>query len=110
VVDYDEVRSGRARTGFIFSLVTMTNQIGSAVGVWLAFQLLDVIGFSPGATEHDPETLTQFRWIYVGVPATLSLIVAALMLHFPIDRASQRNLRRRIEARTLNVSGAPRID
>ena len=100
VADHDTVATGQARTGLFFSFLTMTNKLGQAFAIWIAFSLLHWVGFHPGA-ENTPEALIGFRLVYV-VPTSLIAAGTALLLwYFPLDEARQRANRATLERRAL---------
>lgn len=101
VVDDDNLRSGSARTGSLYSTLTMTNKIGRALSVGIAYWALDVIGFTPGGP-NDPTTLFNFRLLYVVPPVLLNLALAAVVWNFPIDLERQKQLRRALRKRGQN--------
>jgi len=98
VVDHDNLRSGSARTGSLYSMLTMTNKVGRALSVGIAYWALDLIGFVPGGV-NDPSTLFQFRLLYVVPPVLLNLVLIGAVWHFPIDLQRQKELRRALRHR-----------
>jgi len=98
VIDTDYLETGQRRTGLYYSLLSMTAKVGAALAVGITYPLLDLIQFKPGG-ENSPETLNQFMAMYVTLPAIVMLAAAVVMWRFPLDRAAQQDLRRRIEER-----------
>jgi len=98
VADEDAVHSGSQRTGLFFSLLTMTNKIGSAVAVGIAYAALDVIGFVPGG-ENSTAAITGLKAVYVWPACLLSIVVAGIMWAFPLDEARQRRNRQILDER-----------
>ncbi len=98
VIDTDYLETGQRRTGLYYSLLSMTAKVGAALAVGITYPLLDFIQFTPGG-ENTPETLNQFMAMYVTLPAIVMLAAAVVMWRFPLDRAAQLDLRRRIEER-----------
>ena len=105
VTDADQVESGQLRTGLFYSLVTMTSKVGTAIGVGLVFPVLDWIGFDPRG-DNTPTALDGLRYLFVFVPLVAEVIVAWILFHYPLDEETQRELRRRIEARRATSSSA----
>jgi GPH family glycoside/pentoside/hexuronide:cation symporter len=100
VADHDTIETGQARTGLFFSLLTMTNKLGQAFAIWIAYSLLDWIGFRPGA-ENTEATLMGFRLAYILPTIVIALVSAVLLWFFPIDEAKQRQNRATLEQRAL---------
>ncbi|MBX3272174.1 MAG: MFS transporter [Sandaracinaceae bacterium] len=98
VTDHDALRSGTRRAGLFYSLLAMTNKLGFALSVGVAYPLLDLVGFDPQA-ENSPEAILGLRLVYVIVPAASLLAAAAAMWRFPLDEKLQRELRAEVAAR-----------
>jgi GPH family glycoside/pentoside/hexuronide:cation symporter len=100
VADHDTIETGQARTGLFFSLLTMTNKLGQAFAIWIAYSLLDRIGFHPGA-ENAEATLISFRLAFIVPTIAIALASGVLLWFFPIDEARQRQNRATLEQRAL---------
>lgn len=98
VTDYDNLQSGQQRSGLYYSLITMTSKAGTAVGVGLAYPLLDLIGFNPEGG-NSQAAIDGLRYVYVFIPVTTDIILAWLFYTFPLTREMQRDMRERIDAR-----------
>ena len=72
---------------------------GMALGVGLAFPLLEATGFRAGAADQSPAALLALVLLYSLVPAAFKLAAIALYLRYPITAARQQRIRRLIEAR-----------
>lgn len=98
VADEDHAESGAQRTGLYYALLTMTNKIGQALSIGVIYPILGRMGYVPGA-ENSAANVDSLLMIYVWVPAACSLAVAAIMWHYPLDLARQKELRKVIEER-----------
>jgi len=98
VTDYDNLQSGQQRSGLYYSLITMTSKVGTAVGVGLAYPLLDLIGFNPDGG-NSQAAIDGLRYVYVFIPVVTDILLAWLFYTFPLTREMQRDMRQRIEAR-----------
>lgn len=99
VVDYDTASSGEERTGVHMALYTLIWKVGLALGVGLAYGLLDIVGFDPAATHSTAGDVLKIRLIAC-IPTSLLLIPAAIILwNFPITKKVQKELRQKIDAR-----------
>lgn len=107
VADEDAVHCGSQRTGLFFSLLTMTNKVGSALAVGIAYGALDLIGFVPGAA-NSPAAIGGLRAVYVWPACLLSVVVAGIVWSFPLDEARQRRNREILDARAAAAEPARR--
>lgn len=105
VADHDAVHSGQQRTGLFYSLLTMTNKLGHAVAIGVAYFALDMIGFKAGG-ENTEAVLSGLRAVYVWPAVVISIGVVLIIWRFPIDESKQIENRRILEARALDVAEA----
>jgi glycoside/pentoside/hexuronide:cation symporter, GPH family len=94
--DLDYLRSGIDRRGTHMAILMFFFKLALAAGVGVAFPLLDAIGFnSTGA--NDPGTLDHLRVIVAVVPALLMLPAFGCLWNYPLTRAAQIDLRKRLD-------------
>ena len=86
IADEDEVVSGERREGLYVGVFTFLRKLSGAVGVALAFNALDLVGFQAGG---DPETL--HIWVLRGMTALVPMlfVMASIWaaLGYPLSRA-----------------------
>ena len=99
VVDADNLESGGQRTGLYFSLITMTQKVGGALAIGIAYPLLGLFGFVPGADQQTPEALDAVRYIYSILPVAALVVAFVAMWGFRLTDAEQLRLRAQLEAR-----------
>ena len=98
IVDYDSVSTGEERTGIYMALFNLTMKVGMALGLGLAYGVLDIIGFDPAATVHTTQDMVNIR-LTACIPSGILLIPAAIIIwKFPITKKVQRKLRQKINA------------
>ncbi|MBA4209862.1 MAG: MFS transporter [Parvibaculum sp.] len=105
VSEHDTVVTGQQRTGLFYSLLTSTSKLGAAFAIFIAYSLLDSIGFQAGG-ENSQSVLDSLRAVYVWPACILSAGVAGILWFYPIDEAQQRENRRIIEERALHTAAA----
>ncbi len=105
VADHDHVEGGNSRTGLMFSLLTLTNKVGSALAIGITYPALEIIGFVPGV-ENTSEAEWGLRLLYVLPPMAIGLVNAWIMWNFPIDEAKQLENRRILFERQAAAEGA----
>ena len=107
VIDYDRVLSRQERAGAYFAIWSMLTKLSLALGVGIAFPLLEVAGFdaTPG-TVNDPSSLLVLGLLYAGLPIPFKLVAIYLMWRFPIDQTRQQRLRALLDRR--HAPRAPR--
>jgi Na+/melibiose symporter-like transporter len=100
VIDADTAATGEQRSGLYFAAWSLATKLSLALGVGIAFPLLQAFGFDPApGAENGPEALLALAVIYAWVPIILKIAAIALMWNFPIGAKEQAELRRTIEAR-----------
>jgi Na+/melibiose symporter-like transporter len=99
VVDSDNLESGGQRTGLYFSLITMTQKVGGAIAIGVAYPLLGLFGFQPGADVQTPQALDAVRYTYSILPVMALLVAIVTMWGFRLTSQEQERLRAQLEAR-----------
>jgi Na+/melibiose symporter-like transporter len=89
VADTDELETGHSRTGLFYGLLAMTNKVGYALAVGVAYPVLALFGFSPShdiaAGDGPVPGVDALLAIFVFVPLVMNLAAAAVMVRFPLD-------------------------
>jgi GPH family glycoside/pentoside/hexuronide:cation symporter len=84
--DFGEWKSGRRTTALVFSASTMSQKVGWALAAFVAFQLLQLVGFV--ANEHPSEavkgSLVRLMSLY---PAALGVLSIVVFLFYPLNEA-----------------------
>jgi Na+/melibiose symporter-like transporter len=105
----DQVRleTGKDRIGILYSLVTSTAKIGSALAVAIALPLLAAFGFSaaPDAT-NTPEALMGLLLLYTVPPVTLVLLAAWAIRGYALGRAEHDEIRGALATRDAEALAA----
>jgi glycoside/pentoside/hexuronide:cation symporter, GPH family len=98
VIDVDTAASGEQRSGTYFAAWSLATKLSLAGGVGIVFPALAAFGFDPVESAATGEGLTALAVAYAWVPIAAKLASIAIMWNFPLDEATQKTLRGRIEA------------
>lgn len=105
IADEDETRSGERREGLYVSAFTFVRKLTGALGVALAFAVLDRVGFEPGV-ENSDTVLWAIRGLTAIVPALFIVISVIFARHYTLGHERHKQiieeLRRRRAARATS--------
>lgn len=101
IVDHAEVAVGERRAGAYAALYYLVGKVGLALGVGVAFGLLEVVNYDPTALAHTPADELNIRLLGFGLPSVLYVGALLLYLGHPITRDAQRQLRAQIDSRSV---------
>jgi len=98
VVDEDELENGEARTGLFFALLALTNKVGVALSVGIAYPLLDLVGYKAQGGNSDG-AINGMALVFIGVPVAAHLITMWAMKGYPLTEDRQRAVHQAITER-----------
>ncbi len=98
ITDKHNLETGSQRTGLFFAALSLTNKVGGALAVGIAYITLDLINFVPYDTNSE-EAIFQISVLYVWVPALCLLPIASFMWNYPFSITEQEECRRLIDER-----------
>jgi len=111
VIELDELETGRRREGAFYGLFVLLQKLGLALGLFVVGQVLSLTGYvtppaGSSAPIEQPESALLAIRVMMGPAAALVLAIGmALVVRFPITRASHeqalRELARRRQAQTI---------
>ncbi len=99
VIDVDTAASGEQRSGVYLAIWGLATKLALALAVGIAFPLLAVAGYDPGADLRTERGLLTLALLYAALPVALKLVAIGLMWSFPLDAARQAELRAAIDRR-----------
>ena len=99
VIDADTEKSGEGRAGIYFAIWGLATKLALAGAVGIAFPVLAMRGFDPGAGASSPQGLATLAFLYSGLPVLLKLAAIAAMWNFPLGEAEAAATRAAIEGR-----------
>lgn len=96
--DYGEWKSGRRTTALVFSASTMSQKFGWALAAFMAFQLLQFVGFVANEIPSDAVkgSLVRLMSIY---PAALGLVSIVIFLFYPLTEARMMEINSELDRR-----------
>lgn len=101
VIDFDEWRTGLRREGEYIGFWSIVKKLAAALSAGLAFPILDLSGYAPGAEQQGMAAVWALKLLYVGMPTLCNTIAFVIALRYPIDRATHQKMRAEIDARSL---------
>ncbi len=91
VTDEDTAAGGGGRAGLFFGLWGLATKLAIALGVGLAFPVLDLAGFD-AKIDNDDTALWTLGLLYAVVPVAIKLCVVPVVWNFPLDRQRHAQL------------------
>jgi Na+/melibiose symporter-like transporter len=102
--DEERLTGGVDRTGLLYAILTGTVKLGYALAIG-AFPVLQWMGFDPKVpTVSGDNALIA---MYAVVPAAMGLVVAVVMLRYPLDATRVAEIQRQLMARDAAQGNAP---
>lgn len=100
--DYGEWKSGRRTTALVFSASTMSQKFGWALAAFIAFQLLQFVGFQANVLPSDAVkgSLVRLMSIY---PAALGLLSIVIFLFYPLTEKRMAGIDADLRARRASA-------
>ena len=100
VVDYDILKTGINKAGKFFAFNTLIMKAAMAAGAGIAFAVLGAANYQVGGA-NDSAANMSLLICYLVIPAIGLLAASLIIMRFPITRARQEIIRRRIERRAI---------
>ncbi|NQE61105.1 MFS transporter [Caulobacter sp. RHG1] len=102
--DEERLQSGVDKTGLLYAIATGTLKLGYALAVGV-FILLGALGFDPKTPT--PAGDAALVGLYSFAPAVLGLVVAAVMMRYPLDANRLAEIQRQLAARDAAAGAEP---
>lgn len=104
--DYGEWKSGRRTTALVFSASTMSQKFGWALAAFLAFQLLQFVGFEANVVPSDAVkgSLVSLMSLY---PALIGVLSIVIFLFYPLTEKRMAEINADLSARREQAGTAP---
>ncbi len=96
--DYNEWRNGRRATGMTFAASSFAQKLGTAVAVGVIGALFSALGYVPNAAQS-AESQAGIVWLMSVIPASFTLLAAALMMFYTLDNPTMARIQADLAAR-----------
>jgi GPH family glycoside/pentoside/hexuronide:cation symporter len=106
VVEYGEWKFGRSTPGLAFSVATLAQQLGIAIGGGSAGWLLHYYGFQANQQQSD-SSIAGLRILFSIFPGILALLNGIVLLWYPLTDATVRRIEEELAARRRAASPDP---
>lgn len=111
VIDYDVLRSRRNQSGTLYAFMGLLVKGCVAAGSAFAFLAIAAFGYSVAQpAEVSAGAEAGLKLVYIVVPVLLYLTASLLIWRFPIGPREHAIIRRRLEGRRVDASGAKATD
>lgn len=98
VIEHDELESGERREGMYYGVYGLIDKIARTLGIFLVGIGLDMVGYTPNITQS-ASSLLGIRLIFGPIPAILLLCALPLLLRYPINRQTHKEIREKLALR-----------
>jgi GPH family glycoside/pentoside/hexuronide:cation symporter len=86
VAEIDDYKTGKRREGSICSIVSFSQKLGSAIGMYSAGAILSAVGYDATLTAQTESTLFGINAICTLGPAAGCLLAFIIMFKYPVNR------------------------
>lgn len=108
VADEGELLTGERRDGVYNGILSFVRKLGGAVGLVLAFAILDVCGFAEGREVQSDAARQAVRAVSSLGPVVPLLVGAGIALRYPLRRAEHAQIRAALTRSRPEGPGSPR--
>ena len=98
ITDKHNLDTGSQRTGLFFAALTLTNKVGAALAVGIAYIALDWVSFKPTGVNSDSAIFAMSQ-LFVWIPVCCMLPIAVFMWNYALKQSDQREYQRLIALR-----------
>ena len=84
-MEYGELKTGIRNDGFCYSLSSLSNKIGMAIGSALVAQVLGMMGYVANQ-QQNPVVLSAMRLFFSLIPGVIWFVMAMAYLFYRLDK------------------------
>jgi GPH family glycoside/pentoside/hexuronide:cation symporter len=99
LIDVDEHHTGQRKEGSYFAAWTFVNKLAGGVMVFLAGQVLEVVGFDRELAVQAPQVDRAILWLVGGMPLVGFAVGFLLFTRFDLSEAEHARIRAELDAR-----------
>ena len=99
VVDVDRAKNRQQRAGMFYAFHAAMDKIGTAFGLFIALQLLNLAGYDPEGLNTTATGLLAVRVEYAVLPGLFFLLATAIIWNYPLTQERHQALRSRLKRR-----------
>ncbi|MDR0429501.1 MAG: MFS transporter [Tannerellaceae bacterium] len=103
IVDHQELKTNRRATGLIFSSSSMSQKIGSAVGIALTGWLLAAFGYYQNAAVQTESAILGVRLMMSWLPAASCVLAVISMLFYPLSEKKVTQITAELEKKRIKA-------
>ena len=103
----DEVRldSGQDLTGLLYSMVTTTQKVGTAISVTIIFPILGAVGYNgKEGVINTPHAIFGLEMCYLFAPILLVFVGGAMFFGYKLDNARHATIRDALAQQMISAS------
>lgn len=106
IIDGSERNHGERNSGAYVAVFNLAVKLGLALGVGVAFGLLELVHYDPAAATHTAADAWHIRLLAFALPALLCVPSVVLYFKHPITKKVQQQIRAEIESRAQIEGGS----
>jgi len=103
----DEVRldAGQDLTGLLYSMVTTTQKVGTAISVTIIFPILGAVGYNgKEGVINTPHAIFGLEMCYLFAPIILVFVGGAMFFGYKLDNARHSDIRDQLDRQRISAS------
>ncbi len=105
VGDAIRLQKGRHRQGLLYAMMTSVEKIGSALSIFLTFNILAIVGYQAKDGAHNtPAAIHNLELVYLIGPITFVMLGATCFIGYRLDHARHAAIREALAERD-NLAG-----
>jgi GPH family glycoside/pentoside/hexuronide:cation symporter len=106
VVEYDQLETGEHRAGMYYGVWGFTQKLTQSLGIALSGWVLQLFGYVKGAAVQSDMALLGIRLFIGPIPLLIFVLMAPLLLWYPITRATHAEVLRQLVAKDRAAAGS----
>lgn len=103
IIDHDELETGKNRAGQYSAFLTLLAKGTAAIGGPVAFIIVGLFGYQPGAETQDQAAIDGLRFTANLLPTIVVIPGILLLFRFPITDAKQLEMKAELEERARQL-------